>query len=615
IFKHGAAPSSDWSTLGFNASAWDTVKPNGWDYEWGLRPFHRAYGETFSTLPNAIYFRNIVNITNISEIKLLISGVSTSENWQVFLNGTEIVPLTSPTYKNSWGATRRKSFDQYYEASGISALLEGNNVIGVKLTPTGDNTTIDFGMDFRVIRQGRELLRRGPVLVNQKTDGIQIRWWTFVPTTGKVDYGLDGFIHNQVSSQSSGGTSILHDAVLTGLKPDKLYQYRVEAIYNDSSYFFPQTTFPTKPAVKRPTRFFVYGDNRASSQRTWDQTVHYQVIRQMLSVDPYPEYVVHLGDYHTTGGGRCNDIMEQEFFRPAQDFLAKTPIYPIRGNHEESIDWFDPQFAGAGENGGGYYDFDFGYVHWIGIDYGDHTKDNLQYSFLKDGLGNSVQPWKFTFAHFGLACSYQGKMDSWEGFRTVYKPLYDESDVDIVWGACFHYYERIKWPDKDYYHIISGGGGADLYGAWDPYQYSQVAKKSFHFCVLDLDDANLHLQVIDKDGSVIDSLNLTKSHSRFYREQTTNENNNPLLAAYPNPFSKSIKVTVSLKTGSDINLYLYNVRGQLVNTLITERNKAGNYNISWNGCDGKGEKMQAGVYFLRLKSGNGILQKQVIFLR
>jgi len=68
---------------------------------------------------------------------------------------------------------------------------------------------------------------------------------------------------------------------------------------------------------------------------------------------------------------------------------------------------------------------------------------------------------------------------------------------------------------------------------------------------------------------------------------------------YPNPFNPTTTITYSLPENSteDFKLYIYNVKGQLVNSL-----KAGENSVTWNGKDSNGSTVSNGIYFYRLES-------------
>ncbi|MCK4420653.1 hypothetical protein KAW48_02560 [candidate division WOR-3 bacterium] len=54
--------------------------------------------------------------------------------------------------------------------------------------------------------------------------------------------------------------------------------------------------------------------------------------------------------------------------------------------------------------------------------------------------------------------------------------------------------------------------------------------------------------------------------------------------------------------------------GQLVRTFVDGEHTAGNYTIKWNGSDKDGNIMTSGIYFMRLKVSDGVVQTRKLLL-
>ncbi|MFO7890339.1 MAG: FlgD immunoglobulin-like domain containing protein [bacterium] len=71
---------------------------------------------------------------------------------------------------------------------------------------------------------------------------------------------------------------------------------------------------------------------------------------------------------------------------------------------------------------------------------------------------------------------------------------------------------------------------------------------------------------------------------------------------FPNPFNLSTTVTVELPYKDTITLRVYDVRGRIVKTLISDKTmSAGTYTATWNGRNESGQIMSSGVYLIQLK--------------
>ena len=75
-------------------------------------------------------------------------------------------------------------------------------------------------------------------------------------------------------------------------------------------------------------------------------------------------------------------------------------------------------------------------------------------------------------------------------------------------------------------------------------------------------------------------------------------------ANYPNPFNSATTVPVSVAAGSvDVNLTIYNISGQPVRRVWNGPLAAGEHRLGWDGRDGSGRPVAAGVYVVRLRRG------------
>jgi hypothetical protein len=103
---------------------------------------------------------------------------------------------------------------------------------------------------------------------------------------------------------------------------------------------------------------------------------------------------------------------------------------------------------------------------------------------------------------------------------------------------------------------------------------------------------------------------------------TISGNNDPVVPTvtalngnYPNPFNPSTVVSYSVSKAGLVTLEIYNSLGQKVNTLVNKRVEAGNYTVTWNGTDDKGNPLGSGLYFYKMKSGNYSSTKKMILLK
>lgn len=84
---------------------------------------------------------------------------------------------------------------------------------------------------------------------------------------------------------------------------------------------------------------------------------------------------------------------------------------------------------------------------------------------------------------------------------------------------------------------------------------------------------------------------------------------------YPNPFNPETQITFSLPEPANVNLKIFNIRGQLIKILYEGAMEAGKHSIIWDGSDLKSNKVTSGTYFYVLKAGEYQAIKRMIILK
>jgi flagellar hook assembly protein FlgD len=89
-----------------------------------------------------------------------------------------------------------------------------------------------------------------------------------------------------------------------------------------------------------------------------------------------------------------------------------------------------------------------------------------------------------------------------------------------------------------------------------------------------------------------------------------------VIAAEPNPFRGAPSVRFALPAnGESFALSVYDVTGRLVRTVDRGTAAAGEHVRTWDGRDGGGNAVGAGVYLVRLTAGAESSTRKVVLLR
>jgi len=87
------------------------------------------------------------------------------------------------------------------------------------------------------------------------------------------------------------------------------------------------------------------------------------------------------------------------------------------------------------------------------------------------------------------------------------------------------------------------------------------------------------------------------------------------LVVYPNPFNPSTTISFSLPHNSEVELSIYNLKGQKVRQLFTESKAAGNHELIFDGKDSWGNPLSSGIYILRMSCAGEVLSRRISLLK
>jgi hypothetical protein len=88
-----------------------------------------------------------------------------------------------------------------------------------------------------------------------------------------------------------------------------------------------------------------------------------------------------------------------------------------------------------------------------------------------------------------------------------------------------------------------------------------------------------------------------------------------LLQNFPNPFNPETTIQYNLAESADVTLQIYNVVGQVVRTLVAERQSAGRYRVQWSGMDDRSVPVSSGIYFYKIAAGKQGEVKKLMLLK
>ena len=84
---------------------------------------------------------------------------------------------------------------------------------------------------------------------------------------------------------------------------------------------------------------------------------------------------------------------------------------------------------------------------------------------------------------------------------------------------------------------------------------------------------------------------------------------------YPNPFNPSATIMYELEQPANLNIEIYNNRGQLVRSFAMGQKEKGRYKLLWDGTDNSGYSCGTGIYFIKMQVGKETFVKKAALVK
>ncbi|PIB35951.1 hypothetical protein BFP72_11375 [Reichenbachiella sp. 5M10] len=369
----------------------------------------------------------------------------------------------------------------------------------------------------------------GPYLQMATPTQMGIVWETSEPAQVVIEYGTSVPLMEKVEVQTlktnkEMGTvegENINQYVLKGLTPGQAYFYNIKSTSKDGETIESGvSTFKTGEVAPPSFTFAVIGDTEARPH------VNNRVSK--LLWDERPEFLLNLGDL-TDGGKEANKYQwNYEYFHAMNQLTSRIPVYPVAGNGEGDLYWFN-QYHILPYQEKAYYKFTYGNAEFFMLD--SNRKEQFgegeeQYVWLEEQLQNSTAEWKFVAHHHAPYSSDEDDYgDSWSESSSMgdpkikpIVPLYEKYGVDMVFFGHLHTYQRTHQILEDKLtktggvtYVQAGGAGGNLEDfaptrSW----FSAKTFRGHHYLTIEVFGNELELRMYDSEGRMKDIFTLNK---------------------------------------------------------------------------------------------------------
>ena len=167
----------------------------------------------------------------------------------------------------------------------------------------------------------------------------------------------------------------------------------------------------------------------------------------------------------------------------------------------------------------------------------------------------------------------------------------------------------------------------------DAYWYIEPWTITLPYAVESGDSMNLNVKVdlpvnLLSDDYVVDTLTVTTAENTYnvtikLDESlicSVDENYNPMYIFdclfYPNPFNPTTTISFSIPNDSNVELSIYNIKGQKVKQLVSDQLPSGQHSVMWDSRDDNNLPVGSGIYFYQLRiDGNSKAINKMILIK
>ena len=245
-------------------------------------------------------------------------------------------------------------------------------------------------------------------------------------------------------------------------------------------------------------------------------------------------------------------------------------------------------------------------------------RDDIVFTWKKDTNNPAIFTQKYSLSGLPL-WNNSGIFVNQNYGNTDVEPLiarFDNGGFIIVWvDLSFPNYSNLDL----YYNYVNSNGTVV---SDNPYGYVLFDGPANQICtsITTVGSEAYVIWVDDSDYSI-------EGYTSLYAQKISNETpindsimpsivNFQLIQNYPNPFNPSTNIKFIInETTNSYTLNIYNLKGQLVKTLVKGNLEKGTHNIVWDGTDSNGNNVSSGIYLYSLSNGKSNQIKRMVLMK
>jgi len=163
-------------------------------------------------------------------------------------------------------------------------------------------------------------------------------------------------------------------------------------------------------------------------------------------------------------------------------------------------------------------------------------------------------------------------------------------------------------PDCGIYSALRTTGAGTDTGTWEITFNTIGCDAGFYHLIVGIQDSC--------ENTGYDTIHMNLQEAAFADEEERRNSFRFLLSQnYPNPFNLGTQILLELPKSCQVSLKIYNLVGQVVNTLIEGRMKEGVHILFWSGEDESGREVASGIYFVKLTTEEYVNTRKMLLVK
>ena len=212
------------------------------------------------------------------------------------------------------------------------------------------------------------------------------------------------------------------------------------------------------------------------------------------------------------------------------------------------------------------------------------------------------------------------KWIDFEDFTLVYQGIFTSTSTETT-NVYFdliqpYYYDQTKGNLVVMANRILGSTNFE----WQNFKHSLLPDGQYSGLAIDNDSFNYDLTNLPLDGVQVQGtfpnlILVFDANSVNEKEKVVKPDANNLKRNYPNPFNPVTTIEFELGLGTDVEIDVYNIRGQKVKNLVKGYYEMGTHSVTWNGIDENDLSVGSGVYFYRMRAGEYVGVGRMVLMK